>query len=150
MRIGIDIDGVLRDFGKSFMAVMKKHYPEIENYAKKVSGVFVLDWIENSQLLKLMQGADVFILPSIHEGFGMPLVEAMSCGVPCISSHKHSPPEVIGDSGILVNSKSTMEISNSMLKFASEPAFLEELSEKSLKQSKKFSWKSSFLKFFNI
>jgi glycosyltransferase involved in cell wall biosynthesis len=135
---------------KHNLIIAGKHYPEIENYAKKVSGVFVLDWIENSQLLKLMQGADVFILPSIHEGFGMPLVEAMSCGVPCISSHKHSPPEVIGDSGILVNSKSTMEISNSMLKFASEPAFLEELSEKSLKQSKKFSWKKNAEQIFEL
>ncbi len=135
---------------KHNLIIAGKHYPEIEKVAKKVPGIFVLDWIENSQLLKLMQGADAFILPSIHEGFGMPLAEAMSCAVPCISSNKHAPPEVIGDSGILVNSGNSAEISQAMLKLANDTALLETLSKKSLKQSKKFSWKKNAEQIFEL
>ena len=135
---------------KHNLIIAGKHYPEIEKYAKKISGVFVLDWISNPQLLELMQGADVFILPSIHEGFGMPLAEAMSCGIPCISSNRHAPPEIIGDSGILVNPESVTEISQAMLKLDNEPIFLEELSKKSLKQSEKFSWKKNAEQIFEL
>ncbi len=135
---------------KHNLIIAGKHYSEIEKIAKKVSGVFVLDWIENSQLLKLMQGADAFILPSIHEGFGMPLAEAMSCAVPCISSNEHAPPEVIGDSGILVDSGNTVEISQSMLKLANDTTLLETLSKKSLKQSEKFSWKKNAEQIFEL
>lgn len=135
---------------KHNLIIAGKHYPEIEKMAKKVPGIFVLNWIENSQLTKLMQGADAFLLPSIHEGFGMPLVESMSCGVPCISSDRHAPPEVVGDSGLLVNPESVMEISDAMLKLANEPALLEELCKKSLKQSEKFSWKKNAEQIFEL
>jgi glycosyltransferase involved in cell wall biosynthesis len=135
---------------KHNLIIAGKHYPEIEEVAKKVPGVFVLDWIKNPQLLKLIQGADAFILPSIHEGFGMPLTEAMSCAVPCISSNKHAPPEVIGDSGILVNSGNSVEISQAMLKLANDPVLLETLSKKSLKQSEKFSWKKNAEQIFEL
>ncbi len=135
---------------KHNLIIVGKHYPEIEKTAKKISGIFVLDWIENSQLLELMQGTDAFILPSIHEGFGMPLVEAMACGIPCISSNRHAPPEVIEDSGILVNPDSVIEISQAMLKLANDPTLLETLSKKSQIQSEKFSWKKNAEQIFEL
>ena len=135
---------------KHNLIIAGKHYPEIEKTAKKIPGIFILDWVSNSQLLELMQGADAFILPSIHEGFGMPLSEAMSCGVPCISSNIHSPPEVIGDSGILVNPKSVTEISQAMLKLDNDTATLDSLSKKSLKQSEKFSWEKNAEQIFEL
>ena len=51
-------------------------------------------------------------LPSIHDGFGLPLVEAMACGVTSITSNRHAPPEVVGDSGILVDPYNVTEISD--------------------------------------
>jgi len=135
---------------KHNLIIAGKHYPEIEKIAKKTPGVFILDWITNNQLLALMQGADAFILPSIHEGFGMPLVESMSCGVPCISSNRHSPPYVIGDSGILVNPENVNEISKSMLDLANDSTLLDSLSQKCLKQSEKFSWEKNAEQIFEL
>ena len=83
------------------------------------------------------------ILPSIHEGFGLPLVEAMACGVPCITSNKHSPPEVVGDSGILVDPYNVTEISDAMIKLGKDEKLRSELSQKALVRSKDFSWKTN-------
>ena len=132
------------------LIIAGKHYPEIEKKAKDIDGIFILDWIPNNDLLSLIQGADAFLLPSIHEGFGMPLVEAMSCGVPCISSNRHSPPEVLDNSGILVNPENVTEISQAMLKLANEPELLINLSKKSLKNSEKFSWEKNAEQIFEL
>ena len=128
---------------KHNLIITGKHTKELENICTNKPGIILLGWIPNNDLLELIQGADAFLLPSIHEGFGMPLVEAMACGVPCISSNRHSPPVVIEDTGILVNPYSETEISNAMLSLANNSKLLEELSEKSLKRSYDFSWKKN-------
>jgi glycosyltransferase involved in cell wall biosynthesis len=126
---------------KHNLIIAGKHLPTIKNKIGHLPGIFVLDWVTNEQLLQLYQGADVFVLPSIHEGFGIPLVESMCCGVPCISTNKHSPKHIIQDAGLLINPHDISEISDSMLTLANNPKLLNELSEKSLKRSEFFSWK---------
>ena len=69
------------------LIIAGKHYTSIENELSKIGGIYFLDWIAEDDLLQLIQGADVFFLPSIHEGFGMPLVESMACCVPCVSTN---------------------------------------------------------------
>ncbi len=135
---------------KHNLIITGKHTKELENICINKSGIILLGWIPNNDLLELIQGADAFLLPSIHEGFGMPLVEAMACGVPCISSNRHSPPEVIEDSGILVNPYSETEISDAILSLANNSKLLEELSEKSLKRSYDFSWKKNAQQIFEL
>ena len=93
------------------------------------------------RLVQLIQGSDGLILPSIHEGFGLPLVEAMSCGVPCITSNIHAPPEIVGDNGILVDPYNVTEISDAMIKLGKDEKLRSELSQKALARSKDFSWK---------
>ena len=135
---------------KHNLIITGKHTKELENICINKSGIILLGWIPNNDLLELIQGADAFLLPSIHEGFGMPLVEAMACGVPCISSNRHSPPEVIEDSGILVNPYSETEISDAILSLANNSKLLEELSEKSLKRSYNFSWEKNAQQIFEL
>ena len=132
------------------LIIAGKHYPEIEKKAKDIDGIFILDWIPNNDLLSLIQGADAFLLPSIHEGFGMPLVEAMACGIPCISSDCHSPPEVISNCGILVKPTNVAEIVNAMLSLANNSQLLDELSKKSLKRSYDFSWEKNAQQIFEL
>ena len=140
-----------RELGlKHNLIIVGKHTKELENICTNKPGIFLLGWISNNDLLELIQGADVFLLPSIHEGFGMPLVEVMSCGIPCISSNTHSPPEVIGDAGILVNPYSETEISNAMLSLANNSKLLVELSEKSLKRSYDFSWEKNAQQIYEL
>ncbi len=132
------------------LIIAGKHVLELENICNNEPGIFLLDWITNDDLLELIQGADVFVLPSIHEGFGMPLVESMACGIPCISSNIHSPPEVISDCGLLVNPYDVSDIANAMISIINEPKLLEELSEKSLKRSNDFSWKKNAQQIFKL
>lgn len=93
-----------------------------------------------NELVKITGAASCLTYIPYFEGFGIPLVEAMSCGIPIISGNLTSLPEVIGDAGILVNPFDINEIAEAM-----ENIFLNEdlrniLSEKSLKRSKIFSW----------
>jgi len=126
-----------------------KYYDKIKKRCEKVPGINFLGWISNEHLLEFMQGADAFILPSIHEGFGMPLAESMACGVPCITSNIHAPPEVVGDSGLLVNPHNTSEISEKMLQIVNKK-LLTELSQKALKQAKLFSWEENAKKILKL
>ena len=135
---------------KHNLIIAGKHTVKLKNICHNKPGIFILDWIPNNDLLALIQGSDAFLLPSIHEGFGMPLVEAMSCGIPCISSNTHSPPEVIGNNGILVDPYDISEISNAMISLVNNPEFLEELSKKSINHSNNFSWEKNAKQIFKL
>lgn len=142
---------IARKFGlKHNLIIAGKHLPQIEKKLANIPGIFLLDWVTHEQLLHLIQGSDAFILPSIHEGFGIPLVEAMCCGIPCITSKNHSPPHIISDTGILVDPFNVNEISNAMLTLANNETKLKELSEKSLKRSQFFSWKKFAEQIFEL
>jgi len=132
------------------LIIAGKHYPSIENELSKIGGIYFLDWISDDDLLHLIQGADAFFLPSIHEGFGMPLVEAMSCGVPCVSTNRHAPPEVLLDSGILVDPYDVDSIANSMIKLDQDKKMLQDLSDKSLSRAQDFSWKKNAKEIFKL
>lgn len=135
---------------KHNLIIAGKHFPSIEKKLSKIDGIFFLDWISDEDLLELIQGADAFVLPSIHEGFGMPLVESMSCGVPCISCNRHAPPEILSNSGLLVDPTNIEDISNSMIKLAQDKKLLEDLSKKSLARSKDFSWEKNAKEIFKL
>jgi len=135
---------------KHNLIIAGKHYPKIEKKLSKISGIFFLDWVTNEQLLKLYQSADAFLMPSIHEGFGMPIVESMACGTPAISSNVHAPPEIISDSGILVDPYNIQEISNALLNLALNEPHLDELREKCLKHSMSFSWEKNAKEIFEL
>ncbi len=80
------------------------------------------------------------VFPSFNEGFGMPVIEAMSLGTPVITSNLSSLPEVAGDAAILVDPYSNVEIGNAMEKIFTDPALRNRLIEKGYTQAKKFSW----------
>jgi glycosyltransferase involved in cell wall biosynthesis len=117
--------------GKVLPSISKK----IEEYVDVIS----LGFVSDDELISLMQGSDAIILPSIHEGFGMPLVEAMACGIPSITMNNHAPPEVVGDSGLLVDSHSIDDIAMKMIEI-NQDNMLKVLSEKALLLSKNYSW----------
>jgi glycosyltransferase involved in cell wall biosynthesis len=84
--------------------------------------------------------AACFILPSLYEGFGLPLLEAMACGCPVIASNITSIPEVVGNAGILVNSQNIKEIASAIEQVLFNEKIREELIEKGFEQCRKFSW----------
>lgn len=88
----------------------------------------------------LYNGASVFLFPSLYEGFGLPPLEAMGCGIPVISSNTSSLPEVVGDAGILLSPKDEKAWVAAIKHLLENPAALSAMAEKSIKQAGKFSW----------
>jgi len=112
----------------------------IENYSTHKDKIIFSGFVDEEDLVYIYSGALVFIFPSFYEGFGLPCLEAMKCGVPVIASNRSSIPEVVGDGGILIDPDNETEITKSILEIYKNPTLREELSKKSLQQSKKFSW----------
>lgn len=99
-------------------------------------------YVEDCDVPLLMGCARAFCFPSLYEGFGMPPLEAMSCGVPVIVSDCTSLPEVTGECGIAVDPYSTSAIADALIKMTDDE-FCAEQSSLGLRQARKFSWEKS-------
>jgi len=97
-------------------------------------------YVTDAELKELYANATAFVYPSLYEGFGFPLVEAMVCGAPCIVSRISSLPELGGDAVIYFNPYSAGELSEKMKLVASSPDLQNELIKKGFEQVRKFSW----------
>ncbi|WP_309739448.1 MULTISPECIES: glycosyltransferase family 1 protein [unclassified Chamaesiphon] len=95
---------------------------------------------DKSTLLQLYNAADVLVAPSLYEGFGMTLLEAMACGTPAITSNASAMPEVVGDAGVLVAPTSADEIAAAAIRLYHEPQFYQELVDRGLERVKAFTW----------
>jgi glycosyltransferase involved in cell wall biosynthesis len=84
--------------------------------------------------------ATLFVYPSYHEGFGQPVLEAMRCGLPVITSNVSSLPEVAGDAGLLVGPMDVEELAEAMYRLLQDAALREELSQLGLERAAHFSW----------
>jgi len=122
------------------LIIVGRSLNEIEEYARGKPGIIMVGFVSDEVLVGLYQGADVLINPSLHEGFGMPLLESMACGIPVLTSDEHSPAELIKDGGITVNPRNTDEITEKIIELAKNDELLIELSKKALKRSMDFSW----------
>jgi glycosyltransferase involved in cell wall biosynthesis len=88
----------------------------------------------------LLNGADVFVYPSLYEGFGLPPLEAMACGAPVLASRATSLPEVVGDAGVLVDPYRVEEIAEGMHRVLTDRALNAALRDKALARARTFSW----------
>jgi glycosyltransferase involved in cell wall biosynthesis len=89
---------------------------------------------------ELYEGARLLVLPSFDEGFGMPVIEAMSLGVPVVASDGGALPEVCGGAALLVNPNDRGSISNAIERVLADPALAERLGERGLVRAREFSW----------
>lgn len=99
-----------------------------------------LGYLPVQELPGIYTGAFVFVSPSLYEGFGLPLLEAMACGTPIITSNVGSMPEVVGDAAFLVNPENIDEISNALIEITKSSSLRDALRRKGLKRVKKFTW----------
>ncbi|MHC1681611.1 MAG: glycosyltransferase family 4 protein [Clostridiaceae bacterium] len=97
-------------------------------------------FIKENELPIFYNCCETFIYPSLYEGFGLPPLEAMSCGTVVITSNLTSIPEVVKDGGILINPYDSDELYENIVKVLSNPSYKRNLKKKALAQSKEFSW----------
>lgn len=96
-------------------------------------------YVSEEEKIRLLQKATLLLMPSFYEGFGYPLLEAMSYGTPVVTSNISSMPEVVGNAGVLVDPNQPEEIATSIEKILSSPTYYQQLVENSLKQAQDFS-----------
>ncbi|GAG44970.1 unnamed protein product, partial [marine sediment metagenome] len=97
-------------------------------------------YVGTDDLVAFYNLASVLVYPSFYEGFGLPILEAASCGCPVIASQRGSIPEVAGDAAIYVDPESVEEIAQTMVAALNDRSLLKSLRRKGLERVKGFSW----------
>lgn len=100
-------------------------------------------YVSDEDLPCVYSGATVFIYPSIYEGFGIPPIEAMSCGVPVICANNSSLPEAVGNAALMVDALSVKSISHALEKLLGDKSLQSKLRQKGFEQIGRFSWDKS-------
>jgi glycosyltransferase involved in cell wall biosynthesis len=104
-----------------------------------------LNYVSYDELPIIINQAIALVFPSLWEGFGLPVLEAMACGTPVITSNISSLPEVAGDAAILINPYNIEEITAAMKIIINDSETRKQLSEKGLKRANQFTWEKTGL-----
>jgi len=96
--------------------------------------------VAEEDLPALYNAAEVFVFPSMFEGFGLPVIEAMACGTPVICSNVTALPEVAGEAAVLIDPRSAQGIAGALERVMSDERLRGELAEKGLARAGEFSW----------
>ena len=107
-----------------------------------INSISLTGYVINTDLPAIYSQAQVFLYPSLRESFGIPMLEAMACGVPVITSNTSSMPEVAGSAAFIIDPFKSEEITDALIQITSNPTLRSQLVEKGLLQSAKFSWKA--------
>lgn len=99
-----------------------------------------MGYVPRAELPALFNNATAFVYPSLLEGFGLPIVEAMACGAPVIASNNSSLREIAGEAAVLVDPRSVEQITEALARVAEDNALRDELSSKGLARAADFSW----------
>ena len=102
-----------------------------------------LGYLSDELVALFYQQADVFVYPSYYEGFGLPILEAMTLGVPVVTSNSSSLPEVAGNAASLVDPKNYFEIANTILEIINSPQLRQNLILKGKQRAQQFSWEKT-------
>lgn len=105
--------------------------------------VIFTDYVDDDDKPALYQGAEIFLFPSLYEGFGIPVVEAMASGTPVITSNSSSLPEVAGEAAIITDPMDYKEISRSIERILNDSELRENMINEGIKQADKFNWDES-------
>ncbi len=128
-------------------------YHEIFNILDKLNlkdDVIFTGYVPNDDLVKLYNTADMFVYPSLYEGFGLPPLEAMACGCPVITSNTSSLPEVVGDAGIMVDPEDVNGLYLEMNELIIDQDLKNSLKRKGLHRSQMFNWRTTAQETWNI
>ena len=110
----------------------------------------VLGYVTAEELGKWYARARVFAFPSLDEGFGMPVLEAMAAGVPVVASNRSALPEVCGDAALLVDPEDSDALYGALARLCSDEHLTQSLIERGRRRAAEFSWKKAVEKTWNV
>ena len=105
--------------------------------------VHFTDWIAEADAPALINAAEAFVYPSLYEGFGLPPLEAMACGVPVVCSNASSLPEVVGQAGLLLPPQDTAAWTSALERVLSDAALRQDLRGRGPAQARQFTWEAT-------
>jgi glycosyltransferase involved in cell wall biosynthesis len=129
------------------------YYDQIRKYVEDEGigdSVIFFGHADDQQLSYMYRKAEALFFPSIAEGFGMPVAEAMDCGLPVITSNTTSLPEVGGDGAIIVDPYNIKEMAEALARISTDRFFREQLIQRGFEQKKKFGWDKSAQKLLEV
>jgi glycosyltransferase involved in cell wall biosynthesis len=112
--------------------------------------VIITGYVNDSDLVNIYNGAELFVYPSYYEGFGMPVIEAMRCGLPVITSKTSSMPEAAGPAAKYIDPYDYIDIKNNIIELLSEKKLREHMIRESIIQANKFNWNVSATTLMNL
>ena len=118
----------------------------VREYARNrgVADALVLtDWLSDRALRPLYRHCAAFVFPSMYEGFGLPILEAMHCGAPVIAGNNSSQIEVVGDAGMLFNVADAGELAGHLVRLLKEPDRAREMGERAVVRAGRFCWEAT-------
>ncbi len=121
-------------------------FPQAQERARELGlagRVRFIGEVDNADMPALYSACDLFVFPSLHEGFGLTPLEAMACGAPVACSNTSSLPEVAGDAALLFDPTDTAQIAAACARVLGDAALRADLRQRSLRQAARFSWRST-------
>ena len=113
-------------------------------------GLVFLQQVPRKVLPYLFSGAEVFVYPSLYEGFGLPVLEAMACGCPVVASRSSAIPEVVGDAGLLFDPMSVEEIAGKIRMVLDDLGLRQKMARQGLDRAQLFSWEGAARKVIGL
>jgi glycosyltransferase involved in cell wall biosynthesis len=107
-------------------------------------------FVADQDLPALYNLADLFVFPSLYEGFGLPPLEALACGTPVVTSNASSLPEVVGEAGLMVGATDVEALAETMKRVLEDNALREGMIAKGVEQARKFTWQKAAAKLLNL
>ena len=130
---------LMADLNKDYLnGIISRNH--IENIREKI---FMPGYIPNKDLPYIYNSAFAFLYTSLRESFGIPLLEAMACGTPVITSNTSSMPEIGGEKAILINPENAEEIADMLIRLETDKTFYQQQRNWGMERAKKFSWQST-------
>ena len=134
------------------LVIIGRYRPREDEILKKINScdALYLGEVPADDLVMLYNLADLFVLPSLYEGFGLPVLEAMACGLPVVCSNISSLPEVAGDAAHYFNPEETGDMADAMEKVLMDKNIRQRLIDKGLTNIKRFTWDKAALSTFMV